>query len=108
MIGHTESARVAGLHGAVLAALFLLQFILPAYHHGILTRIMVLAAYAVGYNILFGYTGLLSLGHAMFFCRWFIWRRIDCLPLAMAGLAGLCQWCALRFRTRCHRWVFSA
>jgi branched-chain amino acid transport system permease protein len=28
---------------------------------------MVLATYAVGYNVLFGYTGLLSLGHAMFF-----------------------------------------
>lgn len=67
MIGRAASARVAGLHGAVLAALFLLQFVLPAYHHGILTRIMVLAAYAMGYNILFGYTGLLSLGHAMFF-----------------------------------------
>lgn len=66
-MGHTASARVLGLHGAVLAALFGLQFILPAYHHGILTRIMVLAAYAMGYNILFGYTGLLSLGHAMFF-----------------------------------------
>ena len=30
-------------------------------------RIMVLATFAVGYNIAFGYTGLLSLGHAMFF-----------------------------------------
>ena len=28
---------------------------------------MVLASYAIGYNILFGYTGLLSLGHALFF-----------------------------------------
>ncbi|MCP5088118.1 MAG: branched-chain amino acid ABC transporter permease [Rhodobacteraceae bacterium] len=28
---------------------------------------MVLASYAIGYNVLFGYTGLLSLGHAMFF-----------------------------------------
>jgi branched-chain amino acid transport system permease protein len=55
------------LHGAILIVLLLLQFILPAYHHGMLTRIMVLATYAIGYNILFGYTGLLSLGHAMFF-----------------------------------------
>ncbi len=67
MMGHPASARILGLHVAVLAALFLLQYILPAYHHGTLTRIMVLAAYATGYNILFGYTGLLSLGHAMFF-----------------------------------------
>ncbi|WP_435136232.1 branched-chain amino acid ABC transporter permease [Pseudopelagicola sp. nBUS_19] len=55
------------LHVGLLAILFVLQFILPAYHHGNLARIMVLAAYAVGYNILFGYTGLLSLGHALFF-----------------------------------------
>ncbi len=55
------------LHLGVLALLFVLQFILPDYHHGNIARIMVLASYAVGYNILFGYTGLLSLGHAMFF-----------------------------------------
>jgi branched-chain amino acid transport system permease protein len=67
MIGRPALARVVGLHGAVLTALLLLQFILPAYHHGILTRIMVMAVYATGYNILLGYTGLLSLGHAMFF-----------------------------------------
>lgn len=55
------------LHGGVLVLLFVLQFILPAYHHGNLARVMVLASYAIGYNILFGYTGLLSLGHALFF-----------------------------------------
>ncbi|MGX9350391.1 branched-chain amino acid ABC transporter permease [Shimia sp. W99] len=55
------------LHLGLLVVLFALQFVLPAYHHGNLARIMVLAAYAVGYNILFGYTGLLSLGHALFF-----------------------------------------
>lgn len=59
--------RVLVLHLGLLAGLFALQFVLPAYHHGNLARIMVLAAYAVGYNILFGYTGLLSLGHALFF-----------------------------------------
>jgi branched-chain amino acid transport system permease protein len=30
-------------------------------------RVMVLGAYATGYNLLLGYTGLMSLGHAMFF-----------------------------------------
>lgn len=55
------------LHGGVLCLLFGLQFVLPAYHHGNLARIMVLATYAIGYNFLFGYTGLLSLGHALFF-----------------------------------------
>ena len=51
----------------VIAALALAQFALPDYHHTNIARIMVLATFAVGYNIAFGYTGLLSLGHAMFF-----------------------------------------
>jgi branched-chain amino acid transport system permease protein len=55
------------LHFGLLAVLFGLQFVLPAYHHGNLARIMVLASYAIGFNVMFGYTGLLSLGHALFF-----------------------------------------
>ena len=51
----------------MLAVLFGLQFVIGEYQHLSLARVMVLATYAVGYNILFGYTGLLSLGHAMFF-----------------------------------------
>ena len=59
--------RALLLHLAVIALLFALQFVLPPYHQGNLARIMVLATFATGYNILFGYTGLLSLGHAIFF-----------------------------------------
>merc|ERR1711965_308438 len=55
------------LHTGVLLGLIVLYFVLPPYHSGNLSRIMVLAIYAMGYNVLFGYTGLLSLGHAMFF-----------------------------------------
>jgi len=55
------------LHLGLLALLFGLHFVLPVYHNGNLARVMVLAAFAMGYNILFGYTGLLSLGHALFF-----------------------------------------
>ena len=47
--------------------MFAAQFVLGEYHHTNVARIMVLAAYAVGYNLLLGYTGLMSLGHAMFF-----------------------------------------
>ncbi len=63
----TDLRKSWTLHLSVLLTLFLLQFLLPAYHHGNLARIMVLATYAMGYNILFGYSGLLSLGHALFF-----------------------------------------
>lgn len=60
-------SRPALLHAALLGLLAVLFFVLPTYHAGNLSRIMVLAVYAMGYNFLFGYTGLLSLGHALFF-----------------------------------------
>lgn len=59
--------RSLALHAGVLALLFVLQFVLPEYHETNVARIMVLAVYALGYNVLLGYTGLMSLGHAMFF-----------------------------------------
>jgi len=61
------TTRPLALHLAVIALLFALQFLLPVYHHGVMARVMVLAVFAAGYNLLFGYAGLLSLGHAMFF-----------------------------------------
>ena len=61
------SVRIILLHAGVILALFLMQFLASDYVVLTFTRIMVLAVYALGYNILFGYTGLLSLGHAMFF-----------------------------------------
>ena len=65
MSGATRKGVV--LHLGVVALLAGLQFVLPAYHHGNLARVMVLASFALGYNVMFGYTGLRGLGHAMFF-----------------------------------------
>jgi branched-chain amino acid transport system permease protein len=59
--------RAIALHLSVIAALFAAQYLLPSYHQTNIARIMVLAVFAMGYNIAFGYTGLLSLGHALFF-----------------------------------------
>jgi branched-chain amino acid transport system permease protein len=59
--------RAVLLHLAVIAGLFVAQYLLPSYHQTNIARIMVLAVFAMGYNIAFGYTGLLSLGHALFF-----------------------------------------
>lgn len=61
------TGKVLALHLGVIAVLLVAQFVLPPYHHTNAARIMVLATYAIGYNLLLGYTGLLSLGHAMFF-----------------------------------------
>ncbi|TPL57883.1 branched-chain amino acid ABC transporter permease [Mesorhizobium sp. B2-4-2] len=66
-MSETSPAKAYGLHLGVIALLFVLSFVLPDYHHGLVARIMVLAVFAMGYNMLFGYVGLLSLGHAMFF-----------------------------------------
>ncbi|GFE63855.1 branched-chain amino acid ABC transporter permease [Litoreibacter roseus] len=63
----TVARKINALHFGILLFLLICFFTLPAYHVGALSRIMVLAIYAIGLNILFGYTGLLSLGHAMFF-----------------------------------------
>lgn len=59
--------KVWTLHVALIAALFAAQFLLSPYLATHLARIMVLAVFAIGYNLAFGYTGLLSLGHALFF-----------------------------------------
>ncbi len=63
----TVDTRSVLLHLGLIALLIVLGLVLPTYHQGNLARILVLATYAIGFNVLFGYTGLLSLGHAMFF-----------------------------------------
>lgn len=74
------------LHVAVLLALLVLLLVLPAYHATNLARIMVLAVFAIGYNLAFGYTGLLSLGHALFFAAGVYGAA---LPVTYLGLAQL-------------------
>ena len=87
--------RVVVLHLAIVAGLVALYLVLPAYHAGNLARILVLAVYAMGYNLLFGYTGLLSLGHALFFAAGMYGFGLSAEHLgattAPAFLAGLCS-----------------
>jgi len=78
------TARILLLHGAVIVALFLAQYVASDYAVLTLTRIMVLAVYALGYNILFGYAGLLSLGHAMFFATGLYAAALGVTRLGMA------------------------
>lgn len=81
------------LHGAVLATLAVMGLVLPTYHQGALARILVLAVFALGYNLAFGYTGLLSLGHAMFFAAGLygagLAMELGGVGVAPAFLAGL-------------------
>jgi branched-chain amino acid transport system permease protein len=93
MSGEDRPAKVYILHLAVLIVLFALNFVLPAYYHGLMARILVLAVFAMGYNVLFGYAGLLSLGHAMFFAAGMYGAGLGVvhfgLGVPMAFLSGL-------------------
>jgi branched-chain amino acid transport system permease protein len=72
MTGTTATAYARGLFGLVqrhrVAAvlLFLLVFPLLMPYHALAVNILIFGLFAVGFNLLFGYTGLLSFGHAAF------------------------------------------
>ena len=51
--------------GLVAILFLLLPFLTP--YHSLATEMLIFAIFAVGYDIIFGYTGLLSFGHAIFF-----------------------------------------
>lgn len=84
------TGKVLALHLGVLGLLFIAQFVLPAYHHTNVARIMVLATYAVGYNILLGYTGLMSLGHAMFFAAGMYGAGLPIYYLQFGAIQAFC------------------
>ena len=59
-----------------LALIFsIIPLFLSTYGEGLMTRFLIFALFAMSYNIIFGYTGLLSLGHAAFGLRRCTGRR---------------------------------
>lgn len=95
----SAGSRALLLHVVVLGALFGAQFLLGEYQHGNVARIMVLACYAMGYNLLLGYTGLMSLGHAMFFAAGMYGCGLGIYYLGMGPVSGFAfgVGCALGF-----------
>jgi branched-chain amino acid transport system permease protein len=63
----TGSAAARAWLIAALLSLVLLPFIAPAYYTQLVTKIMILAIFALSLDLLVGYAGLVSLGHAAFF-----------------------------------------
>lgn len=51
----------------LLIAVMVLLSLGPSFQVFLLTEFLVIALFAVGFNLLYGYTGLLSFGHAMFY-----------------------------------------
>lgn len=60
------SRRTVGV-AALLAGMVVVPFVLSEFLTGILISVMTLGLFAMGFNLLFGYTGLLSFGHAAFY-----------------------------------------
>ena len=63
----TQPARVAAWSAPVLLALIVLPFVVPPYQTVLLSYGLVFAIAALGFNLLLGYTGLLSFGHSAYF-----------------------------------------
>ncbi len=78
----------------IIGVLFLVSALMPIilkkYHLSMLTEIMIFALYAVSYNLLLGYAGLLSFGHAVFFGMGAFMTAI-----ALVNIPGLSLWNAI-------------
>tara|TARA_R110002095_G_scaffold197188_1_gene176186 strand:+ start:829 stop:1944 length:1116 start_codon:yes stop_codon:yes gene_type:complete len=64
---HTANRPILILLSLGALALALFPIIGDDYYIGLLIKIMILAIFAVSLDLLIGYTGLISLGHAVFF-----------------------------------------
>ncbi len=58
---------LAKQHRVLLASAFLLAFPLLVPFHALAVNILIYGLYALGFNLMFGYLGLLSFGHAALF-----------------------------------------
>ncbi len=53
-------------YGLALVFLVVMPFLLPPFQTKLLAEVLIFAIFATAFNLLYGYTGLLSFGHAMF------------------------------------------
>jgi branched-chain amino acid transport system permease protein len=65
MMPSTATTRRISL--VVLAALVILPFLLPDYPRALVAEIYIFAIFAMSLDLILGFTGLMSLGHAAFF-----------------------------------------
>jgi branched-chain amino acid transport system permease protein len=75
---------------ALFAAGAFMPAVLKQYYLNMLTEIIIFSLYAVSYNLLLGYAGLLSFGHAMFFGLGAFMTAI-----AIIHIPGLALWNAI-------------
>ena len=109
--GRPDLLAFATRHRVLLAALFLIVFPVFMPFKAIAVNILIYGLFAVGFNMLFGYLGLLSFGHAALFgggayaCGiaivhggWPWWAGILASVVAGAGIAAIMGGLAIRTR----------
>src|SRR5688572_2593585 len=84
------SIRVAISIGVLVLALFLLPWLAGGYVVYLSMQILILAVFSLGFNLLFGYTGLLSFGQAGFFAvgAYGCGKILMVVPNLLLGIAG--------------------
>src|SRR6187455_2882767 len=90
MMTARRSPHVTILLALLVAALFLLPWIGARYPVYLTMHILILAVFALGFNLLFGYTGLLSFGQAGFFAvgAYACAKILLVVPNLLLGIAG--------------------
>lgn len=63
----SKATGLVAQHRVAAVLIFLLLFPIIMPYEALALNILIFGLYAVGFNLLFGYTGLLSFGHAAFF-----------------------------------------
>lgn len=84
------SSRATILVVLLVSALFLLPWVAGKYPVYVAMQILILAVFSLGFNLLFGYTGLLSFGQAGFFAvgAYGCAKILLAVPNLFLGIAG--------------------
>src|SRR6266849_10721030 len=83
-------SRITILVALIVLALFLLPWVAGNYPVYLTIQILILAVFSIGFNLLFGYTGLLSFGQAGFFAvgAYGCAKILLAVPNLFLGIAG--------------------
>jgi branched-chain amino acid transport system permease protein len=85
-----SSRPLTTLVALIIAALFLLPWVAGSYPAYLVMQILILAVFSLGFNLLLGYTGLLSFGQAGFFAvgAYACGKILLAVPNLLLGIAG--------------------
>ncbi|HLC41945.1 MAG TPA: branched-chain amino acid ABC transporter permease [Methylomirabilota bacterium] len=90
MMAGRPASRLSLLVGLLVVVLFLLPLLAGRYPLYLAIQILILSVFSLGFNLLFGYTGLLSFGQAGFFAvgAYGCAKILLAVPNLFLGLAG--------------------